>query len=434
MGEAIASNFSLSWAIHFRDKQRGGTQVTPLQKSVIDQLQRMIQSGELPSGVAIPSGESLAEQLGVSRGLVRFAVDALVETGDIVRKRNCRPIAMSKVVAPNVMSRASGHDIAVWLHLSIADHTSMAFVKSLSMSIANSSYRLVVREPSCLHQDIQDAEELRFLDKAIKSDDTVAAIIWRSEHSHNVNPIKFLLATGKPVVFVDLPPPGNLQTHFVGTSNRAATRRCVQRLVELGHSHIAFAAESSLPFSVQERMRGFQHAANQLLPHSEPLIVIGQGSGFLKPSQSFVQALVMRFPEAMQCNPVALYTNAHYGLAVSIVDQLLSSSTMPSGLIVAYDVLAWWVITELEHRGIQVPKDISVIGFDGRAQCAGIVKDELTTATQDFAGIGFTCGDLILDQLENPERHQPISILLDAPIYEGATIRSVKKVSTAMLQ
>lgn len=395
--------------------------MTPLQKSVIDQLRNLIHTGQLPSGVAIPSGESLATQLGVSRGLVRFAVDTLVESGDIVREKNCRPIAMGQLIQSVPTHQFTGHDIAVWVHLSMADNPSMAFVKSLSTSLAHSKYRLVVREPSCLDQDVQDAEEARFLDKATKSDDTVAVIVWRSEHSHNINLIKLLLATGKPVAFVDLPAPGRIKTDFIGTSNRTATRRCVQHLVDLGHSHIGFVAESSLPFSVQERMRGFQYASHQLLPHSEPLIVIGEVSIQSRPSQSFVQTLIGRFPEAKQRNPIALYSNAHYGLAVSIVNQLTASASIPTGLIIAYDVLAWWVITELEMRGIRVPQDISVVGFDGRAQCAGLTKDLLSTATQDFAGIGLTAGDLILDRLENPYHLQTESILLDAPFYQGST-------------
>lgn len=59
----------------------------PLYFQVATQLQRMIESGELPVGGRLANEIELAEGLGVSRPTMRRAIQYLVERGMLVRKR-----------------------------------------------------------------------------------------------------------------------------------------------------------------------------------------------------------------------------------------------------------------------------------------------------------------------------------------------------------
>jgi|TARA_Y100000310_G_scaffold253669_1_gene260568 GntR family transcriptional repressor for pyruvate dehydrogenase complex len=52
-----------------------------LYKSIVNQIQRMIRSGELNKGDRLPSERQLAEQFGVSRTAVREAIKSLAEIG-----------------------------------------------------------------------------------------------------------------------------------------------------------------------------------------------------------------------------------------------------------------------------------------------------------------------------------------------------------------
>ena len=59
----------------------------PLYFQVATQLEKMIESGEMPVGGRLPNEVELADRLGVSRPTMRRAIQYLVERGMLVRKR-----------------------------------------------------------------------------------------------------------------------------------------------------------------------------------------------------------------------------------------------------------------------------------------------------------------------------------------------------------
>lgn len=63
------------------------TSPVPLYFQVAQELQRLIASGELPTGTRLDNEILLADQLGVSRPTMRRAIGYLVERGLLVRKR-----------------------------------------------------------------------------------------------------------------------------------------------------------------------------------------------------------------------------------------------------------------------------------------------------------------------------------------------------------
>lgn len=63
------------------------TSPVPLYFQVAQELQRLIEAGELPAGSKLNNEIRLADELGVSRPTVRRAIEFLVERGLLVRKR-----------------------------------------------------------------------------------------------------------------------------------------------------------------------------------------------------------------------------------------------------------------------------------------------------------------------------------------------------------
>jgi len=80
----------------------------------------------------------------------------------------------------------------------------------------------------------------------------------------------------------------------------------------------------------------------------------------------------------------------------------------------AYEVIQW-----LEGRGVHVPRDVSVTGFDGLAQPAGAPL--LSTVQVPFHEIGVNGGKRLLD-LVHKRFGAPQHILLDCGLREGSTI------------
>ncbi|MEO3941449.1 LacI family DNA-binding transcriptional regulator [Paenarthrobacter nicotinovorans] len=71
-----------------------------------------------------------------------------------------------------------------------------------------------------------------------------------------------------------------------------------------------------------------------------------------------------------------------------------------TALFVANDQMALGVLRALHETGVQVPGDISVVGFDDQPESAYFIPP-LTTVAQDFEELGQRCIRLLLDRLEN---------------------------------
>ena len=81
------------------------TSPVPLYFQVAQQLERAIESGELPPGAQLENEIQLAEQLGLSRPTMRRAMQYLVERGLLVRKRGIgTQVAQAKFKRPVELS------------------------------------------------------------------------------------------------------------------------------------------------------------------------------------------------------------------------------------------------------------------------------------------------------------------------------------------
>lgn len=73
-----------------------------------------------------------------------------------------------------------------------------------------------------------------------------------------------------------------------------------------------------------------------------------------------------------------------------------------SALFVGNDHMAIGVLSALRERGIRVPEDVSIVGFDDVPE-AGYLYPPLTTVRQDFASLGELIMQKVLVAVEEPE-------------------------------
>jgi len=121
----------------------------------------------------------------------------------------------------------------------------------------------------------------------------------------------------------------------------------------------------------------------------------------------------------------ALMKNALYpGWPIRAVQEVLAMNPRPTALFVCHDAMAYWMCALLEGRGLRVPEDISVVGFDWIAGFDKSAPDILTTAAQDFEGFGKHAANLLLDRLYGECRRGPRQVLLDAPLVSRSSTTS----------
>jgi LacI family transcriptional regulator len=82
---------------------------------------------------------------------------------------------------------------------------------------------------------------------------------------------------------------------------------------------------------------------------------------------------------------------------------LLDLPNPPSAIFASNDVMAMGAMDAVHNRGLRVPEDISVLGFDDIPQAA-VVHPALTTVRQPLEQMGRVATQMLLDLLKNPEQ------------------------------
>ncbi len=89
-----------------------------------------------------------------------------------------------------------------------------------------------------------------------------------------------------------------------------------------------------------------------------------------------------------------------------VAQEWLSMKTRPTALFCANDEMALGVISELHANGLEVPKHLSVIGFDD-IDVAQYFLPPLTTISQPRLELGITAVNLLLERLQNSANADP---------------------------
>jgi DNA-binding LacI/PurR family transcriptional regulator len=90
------------------------------------------------------------------------------------------------------------------------------------------------------------------------------------------------------------------------------------------------------------------------------------------------------------------------------VGALLSRSGPPSGVICSSDLMAIGVLQEAAARGLRVPDDLSVVGFDG-IDAAAWTSPPLTTVEQPIEEIAEVAVDVLQTVIAEPAKSLPHS-------------------------
>lgn len=91
----------------------------------------------------------------------------------------------------------------------------------------------------------------------------------------------------------------------------------------------------------------------------------------------------------------------------------------PQAILFANDQMAIGALHALERRGVRVPEDIAVTGFDG-IPMSRIVRPSLTTVRQPMRRLGEEAVELLIQRLADPTR-DPVSLMLPVSLTHRAS-------------
>jgi LacI family transcriptional regulator, galactose operon repressor len=170
-----------------------------------------------------------------------------------------------------------------------------------------------------------------------------------------------------PVVLLGRLP--GVKVSSVEFDNRSGARSAVDHLVAQGHTRIGLITHAPATFTgARERISGYRDSlAEHGITFDERLVRYGDYS-----------------------------MESGFAAAMSLLD----SGIPPTALFVTYDGVAMGVLAALHKRGVSVPDDIAVVGFDDNP-LARFTIPALTTVRLSFEEMGRLAGKMLLDLILN---------------------------------
>ncbi len=104
--------------------------------------------------------------------------------------------------------------------------------------------------------------------------------------------------------------------------------------------------------------------------------------------------------------------------------RLLDLRHRPTAIFASNDLSAFGAMEAIRERGLDIPGDISIVGFDDMPQ-ASLVYPQLTTVRQPLDQMGRVAARMLIDEIENP-RYTPRRVTLSTSLVIRDSCRSLK--------
>lgn len=229
------------------------------------------------------------------------------------------------------------------------------------------------------------AREDRHLD-LLEQQRVQGVLITPVDDSHNAR-LDELVARGTPVVLVDR---GSRRRDrcSVAVDDMLGGRLAGLHLAERGHRRIAFAGGPASIRQVSERHDGA------------------------------AKALAESGAELMMFETESMSVAGGRKAAAAIAE--LPANRRPTAVFCANDLVALGVLQEMTTRGVRVPQDLAIVGYDD-IEFAEAAAIPLTSIRQPREQLGRTATELLLDEVAAGERHKHRHIVFEPELVVRAS-------------
>jgi len=331
--------------------------------------------------------QEIADACGLSRNTVSKVFNARGTVLDSTRQQvlaKARELGYAPAAAENTVGTDHGGSIALLTQHKLLSHNFGAyFITSFTDQISRSGYTMQIYEISA--KEIAE----RSLPPRLDSEQT-AGILGIELFDRDY--INMVCTLGKPTVFVD----GYARVSreliccdFVSMENISSETALVGRMIAGGAKRLGFVGDIEHCNSFYERWIGFCTALGDAgLPVDRELCILKEDSEL-------------------------------YGDTDWLLEQLSAMPEMPDAFACANDYLAIHLMTALKRKGLSVPGDVMITGFDGSPEAA-IVEPSLTTARIPSTDIGRLAAFLLTERIRLPDFPCHWTYLKTTPIWRDS--------------
>ena len=194
-----------------------------------------------------------------------------------------------------------------------------------------------------------------------------------------------------------------MESTGINFDSRAGARMATEHLISLGHSRIAFATMPMTRWTRTEMHMGYRDA----------LVLAGLGYD--------PRLVYERMPEKL-----APYADFELEAGKMIAESFLADGCPATAIVCINDMLAIGLIKTLQSKGIQVPEDVSVFGFDD-IPYASTFEPSLSTVHYPAIETGRLAAMMLMDTLESGSGEMPVSMQLAPSLVIRETVAPPSK-------
>lgn len=160
----------------------------------------------------------------------------------------------------------------------------------------------------------------------------------------------------------------DMRVSFVDSDNYAGAYKATEYLIKLGHKRIMHLHGYQRSVNAAERLEGYKKALEDYgLPFDEKLVTV--------------------------------HASYSYATALPLLRDILTKALDFSAVFATNDEMAVAAIRALEEKGLSVPRDVAVIGFDD-LPIASTNNPRLTTVRQNVFEIGRSATEILVEIAE----------------------------------
>jgi LacI family transcriptional regulator len=334
-----------------------------------------------------PNIRDIAERLGVSVATVSRVINDYPDVSPETRERVREAIREERFV-PDRTARTlvTGRSQVVGIILETgAGHPDLQHpffqevLDGLKRTVGPSGYDLLLFS--------RDGSEPRSYLSRIRHHRVDGVVAMGADHQAEIEEV---VASKVPCMGVDLALAG-ARAGWVTSDNAEGAALAVRHLHGLGHRRIAHIAGTRDSAPGADRLRGFRREIERL---GVPL-----PNGYVREGDFYPGS-------------------GHAAMAA-----LLDLPDPPTAVVAAADLMAAGAIQAVVDRGLRVPDEVAVVGFDD-IQIASLLRPSLTTIRQDKPGLGAAAGRALIGMIADPELTPPGITLPVELVVRGSTGRT----------
>jgi len=355
----------------------------PVYVRVADDLRTRLGHPPFEYGALLPSEMDLSKAYNLSRGTIRKALDILANEGLISRQ----PGRGTLVLSPDAKDKGRYRIAVVW---SIIRAISSEMFAGLESQVAQAGCDLLFST-----SEHEPEKEAQILSRLLNSD-IDGIVLYGTGNKNNNGLLRTLIDKQIPLILLDrFVPELREQVCWVTSDNEQGAYDITRHLIDLGHrriAHIVWTPDNEDISTLVERRAGYLTALSE--DNLAPAILSMCGPAWYKSD----------FPE----------------LFFAFLDK-----HKPTALFFHNDSAAFQALPLLEQRGMRIPQDISIVGFDTLWLPFDFNPLKLTSVVQDFSRLGQEAGRAAVEMIRHPRR-DPLHIRVPVTLHIGDTSAPLK--------